>query len=436
MQFGTDKCAYVKVSGGKKVSSQTPLEMNDLIIQPVEEGDTYRYLGQDEDIEYVGEVNKERVRKEVYARCRKVWSSELSAYNKATAHNIFVTSAINSTFGVIDWSIEELKEIDIRIRKTMSMNSSFHPNSDVDRLYTPRYQGGRGLKSIQTSFECRLVSLSTHLEKHKGRNATMSFLNKQELDYSIRVGRELMNNHNIARTPGETPKENARKVLRKIQEKKSANYKQKAMHGYYQRTIDKDEDIDKQYSQQWLQDKYITSHFAAYACAIQDQEIATKYLINKRQRDSGTLPTVNNRCRLCKSNIEDVTHIISSCPMMSSRYYLPMRHDAVAKAVFMSHLKKHAGKEIRFPNEHEFIEKQGDYEYWWNVPIQTSTRLLHNKPDILIWNKSAKTCSVVEISCPADVNIAKKSKEKLDNYAALLRNLQMLYHEYKFEWFQ
>ena len=28
------------------------------IIQPVANGDTYKYLGQDEDIAYVGEVNK------------------------------------------------------------------------------------------------------------------------------------------------------------------------------------------------------------------------------------------------------------------------------------------------------------------------------------------------------------------------------------------
>ena len=31
------------------------------------------------------------------------------------------------------------------------------------------------------------------------------------------------------------------------------------------------------------------------------------------------------------------------------------------------------------------------------------------------------------------MNIMKKAKEKLDNYAALLRNLQMLYKGYKFE---
>ena len=103
----------------------------------------------------------------------------------------------------------------------------------------------------------------------------------------------------------------------------------------------------------------------------------------------------------------------------------------------MSHLKKHVGEGggggVQFPNEHEFIEKHGEYEYWWKVPIKTLAKLPHNQPDIMIWNNSTKFCAAVEISCPADVNIMKKTKENLDNYPALLRNLQMLYHEYKFE---
>ena len=132
--------------------------MNNLIIQLVANGDTYKYLGQDEKIAYVGEVNKERVRKELCVRCRKVWSLELSAYNKATAHNIFIISVITPTFGIIHWTIEELKEIDKRIWKILFMNGSFHPNSDIDRLYIPRYQGGRGLKSVKPLFKCRITT--------------------------------------------------------------------------------------------------------------------------------------------------------------------------------------------------------------------------------------------------------------------------------------
>ena len=81
----------------------------------------------------------------------------------------------------------------------------------------------------------------------------------------------------------------------------------------------------------------------------------------------------------------------------------------------------------------EFIEIIGDYEYWWNVLIKTSTKLPHSKPDILIWNKKTNTCSVIEISCPANVNITRKTNEKLQKYAPLLRNPQTKYNDYKFE---
>ena len=60
-------------------------------------------------------------------------------------------------------------------------------------------------------------------------------------------------------------------------------------------------------------------------------------------------------------------------------------------------------------------------------------KLPHNKLDILTWNKKTKTCSVIEISCPADVNITRKTNDKVQKYAPLLRNLQMMYNDYKFE---
>lgn len=76
--------------------------MNNLIIQTVANGDTYKYLDQDENIMYLGEANKEKLQKELYVGCRKVLSSEISAYNKVTAHNIFVITIITLTFGIIN----------------------------------------------------------------------------------------------------------------------------------------------------------------------------------------------------------------------------------------------------------------------------------------------------------------------------------------------
>ena len=99
---------------------------------------------------------------------------------------------------------------------------------------------------------------------------------------------------------------------------------------------------------------------------------------------------------------------------MSARYYLPLRHDEVAKTVLNSHLKKfYPSKEIKFSSEPEIVT--------------------HNKPDLIVWNRETKICSIIEFSCPLDININKKVNEKLENYVQLVRNLQIMYPDYKFQ---
>ena len=43
---------------------------------------------------------------------------------------------------------DELKVMDIKTRNIMMMNRMYHPQSDTDRLYIPRMEGGRELLSI------------------------------------------------------------------------------------------------------------------------------------------------------------------------------------------------------------------------------------------------------------------------------------------------
>ena len=67
------------------------------------------------------------------------------------------------------------------------------------------------------------------------------------------------------------------------------------------------------------------------------------------------------------------------------------------------------------------------------MSIKTITKITHNKPDVVIWNHNEKLCSIIEFSCLADINISRKIDEKMNTYGPLLRNLQILYPEYKFE---
>ena len=41
-------------------------------------------------------------------------------------------------------------------------------------------------------------------------------------------------------------------------------------------------------------------------------------------------------------------------------------------------------------------------------------------------------CTIFEVSCPADVNISRKIDEKLNSYAPIVRNMEIMYSDYKF----
>ena len=52
---------------------------------------------------------------------------------------------------------------------------------------------------------------------------------------------------------------------------------------------------------------------------------------------------------------------------------------------------------------------------------------------MVIWNKEIKLCLITEFSCLLDTNIGRKVNEKLETYGPLVRNLQILYPDYKYE---
>ena len=390
MTFGENKCAYQQIEKGKLINNTKELQISDLKIKPIPEGDSYKYFGIDENISYVGLVNKTRVTKEYYTRVKRIWNSELTSVNKVIAHNSFAVPVL-TTVGILNWRIDEIKEIDIKTRKHLTMSRNFYPNGDIDKLYLPRGQGGRGIKMIARMFESRIIS--------------------------------------IAR-----PRELSKLFVKADLSAQKERYKSKVMHSYYERKIMDDPQTDKQLSNAWRKDKYLTSEVENYISVVQDQELPTNFLKNKRDRDSGKNPSCNNKCRLCINNVEDISHIVAGCSQMSARYYLPLRHDEVAKTVLNSHLKKFCpDKQIILSSDPEYIYKEHPREYWWNISIKTATKIPHNKPDLVIWNKETRLCSIIEFSCPLATNIGRKLNEKLETYGPLVRNLQILYPDYKYE---
>ena len=52
-----------------------------------------------------------------------------------------------------------------------------------------------------------------------------------------------------------------------------------------------------------------------------------------------------------------------------------------------------------------------------------------NKLDLVIWNHKNCQCTIIELSCPTDINIGNKINQRIVTYGPLIRNLKMMYEK-------
>ena len=75
--------------------------------------------------------------------------SKLNERNKIVAVNTWAASVMRYGTGILKWNTDELKSLDRRARKFMTMHGALYPKSDIDRVYLRREMGGRGLISCE-----------------------------------------------------------------------------------------------------------------------------------------------------------------------------------------------------------------------------------------------------------------------------------------------
>ena len=197
MTFCADEYAYLYIERGQRKTLGDTINLNGLEMTELIENESYKYLGCDEDIGYVGNLNKERVKKEYFNRVRKIWKSELLSRNKVMAHNIFAVPLFTLTFGILDWTKEEVNNIDTRTRKILTCTGNCHKNSSADRLYTKHEVGGRGLNSIFDVFVSRMISTAEHLKPASESNKYIKLVIQHEKDRLMRVSTSFCNSISI-----------------------------------------------------------------------------------------------------------------------------------------------------------------------------------------------------------------------------------------------
>ena len=102
---------------------------------------------------------KEKVKSKYNRRVKKLLRSQLNRGNVIAGMNAWAVGIIRYRAGALDWTKEELKSIDIKTRKLMTMNGSLHPRGNVGRLYLARKEGGRGLISCEECVNVEVQNL-------------------------------------------------------------------------------------------------------------------------------------------------------------------------------------------------------------------------------------------------------------------------------------
>ena len=137
-------------------------------IRTLVENETYKYLNI-LDVDTIKQVEmNDKIQKEYLRRTRKLLETKLSSRNLIKRINTWALPLVRYSGPFLKWTRDELKQMDQRTRKLMTMHKALHPRGVVDRLYVWRKAGVRELASIEDSVDASIQRLEDYIQKHDG----------------------------------------------------------------------------------------------------------------------------------------------------------------------------------------------------------------------------------------------------------------------------
>mgnify|MGYP001794065188 FL=1 len=390
MEFGLDKCATIILKRGK-LTRGTDIQMpeGDTIHQ-MEDNEEYKYLGILEADDIKHEKMKDKIFKEYSDRVKRVLKSKLSAGNLFQAINTWAVSLYRYGAGVVEWTKDELKQIDRRTRKLIAMHRGMHPRSDVDRLYVERGKGGRGLMSIEDTVKYESHSLKKYTED-------------SPVEVIRNAGRVVKSDEEDMTKSGYRDKQKTTRI---------DEWVEKPMNGQYIRQTKEHTAAE---TWKWMTRGSLKRETESLIVAAQDQALRTNYRKARIEKSSN-----DAKCRLCKIRDETISHLVSECPKIAQTEY-KHRHDKVAAAVHWSICKKHGlpHTEKWYDHRAEPVIENEKVKLLWDFNVQTDKVIEARRPDLILENKETSECQIIDIAIPGDTRVVKKEEEKIDKYKEL-----------------
>ena len=199
MEFGIEKCAMLVMKSGKQHMADGMKLPNHEKIRTLEENEMkwkWKHLGILEDDTIKQVQMKDTIRKEYLRRTRKLPETKLPSRNLIKGINTWAVPLVRYSGPFLKWTREELKQMDQRTRKLMTMYKALHSRDDVDRLYESRKEGGRGLASIEDAVDASIQQFEDYIEKYERglitaiKNDTDNTIDERMTTLGNKIGRE------------------------------------------------------------------------------------------------------------------------------------------------------------------------------------------------------------------------------------------------------
>ena len=435
MEFGLDKCAKCTIKKGKKTKGEDIEIANGQFIEELENDATYTYLGIEENAALEHKKLREKARKEYIRRVKKICRSELSPKNKVTAINQMATPVLSYGFGIIDWPQKDIDSLDIKTRKILTLNKILYRNQCMERLYLPRREGGMGLIEINDAYRKTIINLDHYLKNTKDSHLQQVRKQHQEdlhenksitkLAHIFKTAHEEANTEHQPKdkdTPTKAKDEEAYRYPYSHHEKakKKKRWKNNKRAGYFFDETQKNY-IDQKGSFQWIKNGELRHDEERLLFAAQDQGLMT----NGFKKMCGLQE--NDKCRFCHSATESTNHLISGCQTLLAEGHYTRRHNKVC-----TYLHWVICQEANIPTQ----------EVWLHTPQPTTAteeisifydkeipagRYIQNgaiKPDIVVWDRKARSALIIDVSVPNDFGINRAERDKVLKYQDLKNALK------------
>ena len=120
-------------------------------IRSLAENETYKYLGilEADTIKQVEMKNKIQI--EYLRRTRKLLETKLNSRNLIKGINTRAVPLVRYSGPFLKWTRDELRQMDQRTRKLMTMHKALQSRDDVDRLYVSRKREEEDLPASKTA---------------------------------------------------------------------------------------------------------------------------------------------------------------------------------------------------------------------------------------------------------------------------------------------